>query len=167
MNPVDWFLENLLWIAAAAVAAFLLVAFHRFVLAILAVLVVIAIWLFVQHNLERNKKQRESAMVKITVSYTAGACAKDHPLLVQIRNDGARTVEKVTWHIAAYALGSESDLVYRGPLGSTLDKPYTYVETLDQGRSVDLCYAAPSLTEGVPPYTLRYEAFAKSVDFAR
>ncbi len=112
MNAMTWFLDNWLWIAAAAVAAFLLVAFYRYVLAILAVLVVVAVWLFVQRDLEKDEKQRASATVNIMASFSVEACLKDRPLLVRIRNDGPRPVEKVTWHIAANAYPVDSTAPY-------------------------------------------------------
>jgi hypothetical protein len=96
-------------------------------------------------------------LVIVSVNYDATGCSKDYPLRVNIRNGADRTLEKVSWFMAAFVPGRSTDL--------TKWASYSSDRILEPNQMITLCYKTPELNEPQEPSGLLWKAQMVSTNF--
>ncbi len=156
----------MVWIAAI-VGVLLLIVFPKQVGALIGILALgFGALLFMEnYNSEQRRKERDA--VKVEIAYDEQRCSEEFPLYVTVSNLSGRTVDKVTWNVAAKRPSFSDNLaVYSYQTISEYDSPFSSDKILQTNETYVLCFRALDVKKGYDPESLDWVATRKYVTFA-
>ena len=155
------------WVIGIGIFLFLLFAFPRAVVGLIALCGVGIGGFFLWNKIETDERNRLRASVTVTVTHDLERCSLEYPLLVRIHNGSENAVEKVSFGIEGNRAGYSDPLYDSGYLGYSSDK------IIAGGEGWTSCWTLPRQAYGTseqrialyPPETLVWTVTGSSPVF--
>lgn len=138
----------MVWIVGIGIGLFLLFAFPRQMLLLIAGLTVLGLgtWAYLYYQ-EQSRKSLEEK-VHVLVVYDADRCNEEFPLLVTIRNTSKETVESTSFDLSGFRSGHSAPVYQRGYLDYKTDK------IIPPGKGYSGCWRVPDPAYSVSQQTI-------------